>query len=551
MSLKRTFNKKFFLFLGVLLIISLVSFTHGMGNNTSPSYDVSSLGSESLKVFQCGNTSYFYGLIEQNLSSESQSILEAMRQDYVDEGGERIFWKYLFEGEKVNRKVLVLDTNGFNRIIDVYTASGTYRNEHGYDIEDYCRYIDQDRENIDYSTCNLGEYSDNFSTFNSSIMGYFDCKFSVKDPDHMYGLKWTTVEAKNSNGYYSSLKNGEFFFFNPILQLSKSGGINIEKAFSGKTVYSDILNITNTADGGSGVDMFLDLSADNLKSIGNSSFCDNKDYFPLGSIYYYAENGKYSTLNNAEADKEGYINIAFSNSPILGNQESIHELYLSNILTFEKDIPIKFRFNIPNNCYGNFRGNIKVFGWEPLYPSQNFTLEIPINLNITSSISTTPPEATIKYNQKLKDLEISGMDYNGQAVRVKCLSKYANEICNLNDKEGNSLNITLHYTGKGTDYLTFNITNLVYNGDPIKPVRNLFTIRNYKDRLVQYLYLNSMEGSIVVSLNYDKKTNKTKIIIGSSQEPVIYMEEGFVFIELITDNGKLKYNLDKARSIRS
>ncbi len=157
-----------------------------------------------------------------------------------------------------------------------------------------------------------------------------------------------------------------------------------------------------------------------------------------------------------------------------------------------------------------------------------------------------PPEAIIKYDNKLKDFVISGKDDYDLDVDVNYTEKsYFRELRKirdyvLTDDFGNELKIKISYTILG-NYILTNIAKLSYNGESINPNYNWLTIIDKKNgNINQHFYLS---GFGRINAVYNSKKDKTTIEIINGRKTTKIIKDGFFPIGLMTEKGKLSYNL--------
>ncbi len=162
----------------------------------------------------------------------------------------------------------------------------------------------------------------------------------------------------------------------------------------------------------------------------------------------------------------------------------------------------------------------------------------------------TPPEAIIKFDPKINDLVVIGVDNRDEDVDVSYEEisrrrwwKKQIRTYTLTDDAGNNLILKLRYK-KSRNYIHFRILSLKYNDEQeVKLKYNRFYISGFKKfkRLDQNLYVGKQ---FTIRANYNKKKDETKVTIREDNQRQKYIEEGMVLIELVTDKGSLKYNLE-------
>ncbi len=161
------------------------------------------------------------------------------------------------------------------------------------------------------------------------------------------------------------------------------------------------------------------------------------------------------------------------------------------------------------------------------------------------SIDKTPPEAEIVYDLQTQDAIIIGHDgINGAAVSEISLGKNKEKVV-IADDAGNTLTILDKDHEKGKKAV-LNIYSLQYNeSDPFNLDENKisFTSSNDKDDTLKSLtQVYQVQGVEKVKLDYNAKTNKTKVIwkvkgLDKEKEQI----DGIKILKLITNNGVINY----------
>ena len=354
MKIRSNQNKVVKISLLFIFIILAINFVCAIENTTI------------IKVFKCGNTTYW-----DNHTEEGRILNhELFERKY----------KSLFEGEQIKWKVLVYDSNGIEMLEDdnprtgyaVYATLGDELKP-GNNIEVNCI---PSTENIFLESCNIREYRDEITDFNSSTMKYFNCIFTVETPESMYGQKWVTVEAKDMGGSKSIMNESERWFFNPVIGININDSVDFKKLIPGKNVYSNEISVASGSDIGSEVIMDMFISGTDFSSSNENDSCPTKQTLPLDRFRYYSKNGNFDTSNLSNSDSEGYrpilYGIGFNNPhPFYNNYEMIPKnndpqlpvYYLANQIGPDDNMKLKFKIDVPRECKGNFdSGNIYVWG---------------------------------------------------------------------------------------------------------------------------------------------------------------------------------------------
>jgi hypothetical protein len=223
--------------------------------------------------------------------------------------------------------------------------------------------------------CNARILEEELDEFDSDIMQYYQCIFTVETSENMGGEYWVTVEATDLDYLSGTMDENEYWFFNPSIALGIDGGLFFEDARPGTSSYSETLLITNDAEDESGVllDMFIS-GTDFYDSSSSGAKCPTTNQLSLDAFSYFATLGAYSTLDDNRADTEGYVPIAYGigfndPNPFYGNNEIMHTdvnsngYYAGNILSPGANIALTFRLDLPEPCNGDFdSGSIYFWG---------------------------------------------------------------------------------------------------------------------------------------------------------------------------------------------
>jgi hypothetical protein len=170
-----------------------------------------------------------------------------------------------------------------------------------------------------------------------------------------------------------------------------------------------------------------------------------------------------------------------------------------------------------------------------------FFLVLSINFVRADNIETYP-EAIIKYDINSKNFIVMPYDSNTNISFVeKCMDKRCNrkiESYFLINPMGNKLNVAIQHD-KSISQDSFNLISLKYNNNKKIKFSNKFLIIDSKRKISSQF---SNKTSSVV-LDFDKKTNKTKIQIKENKKTNNNVADGMSFIEVRTNKGRLNYNL--------
>ena len=263
-----------------------------------------------------------------------------------------------------------------------------------------------------FAECGATDNQFDFTTFDPSIMSFYDCTFTVGDPssDQMYGKRFLTIEAQTSDPSVSgTMAENEYWFLNPIVAISSDGTLAFDNANHdgtgvepGTTAYSNTILVGNDADAGSGVmmDMFIS-GTDFYDPSSSGARCPSTNQLALTNFGYYATNGAFSTNGNIGADAQGYLPIPYS-TDISGSKRIIRftgmtgglncsdtinttsgivlranairgaspsssvveqDWNCGNALSPGAQMPLTFKLNLPEPCIGDFsNGNIYFWG---------------------------------------------------------------------------------------------------------------------------------------------------------------------------------------------
>src|SRR3989344_3222739 len=302
---------------------------------------------------------------------------DATEPGRISEDGQRLVERinnYAFEGEQISWKVLVMDKNGIDKVSDVFVTVGGSQGS-GNDIEANCDRTGWRPEGSIPSSCNARILEEQITEFDSDVMAFYECLFTVETPESMYGEYWVTIEAIDLDGLSGIMAENEYWFLNPVIALSVLGDLSFDNVRPGTSSYSSTILVGNDADEGSGVllDMFIS-GTDFYDSASSGAKCsDGTNKLSLDAFRYFATSGAYSTTGNTGADAEGYLPIMYgiafndpnpfydSNEIIKGSKEGAY--YKGNVLTPGAEMALTFKLDLPEPCNGDFdTGSIYFFG---------------------------------------------------------------------------------------------------------------------------------------------------------------------------------------------
>ncbi|MBT4166233.1 hypothetical protein HOE04_04315 [archaeon] len=325
---------------------------------------------------------------------------------------------YLFEGERYQVEVLVFDKNKIqDNMVDLVLEGEEYCTTECVDdgtgtcVErETCIPFDDYEVNCvetslyDYNACNARIDEETLSWDSETMQGY-TCTIDILDSEHMYGTYWMKVKSTSGltdeEGVYDEIAR---WFINPMISLSVDGDLDFDEIRPGTASYSTVL-LENTAEGGVLLDMFV-TGKDWPAADTNLGRCANVDdatglpvaptqyvnYLPLGAFRYYAENGAYSTRDDAvtnagvaynigfvrNSDAEGYVNIQkqlnagfeeamFDDAEVIQAGDTINGAgYSANVLyPGSAGMSVTFRLMLPEPCYGEFESESdgSIFFW--------------------------------------------------------------------------------------------------------------------------------------------------------------------------------------------
>ena len=342
-------------------------------------------------VFQCDNRV----VLDDNLEPGRRS-----------EGGENLVERhhnYAFEGEQIGHRVLVVDKNGIEKVSDVFVTFDE-------DREANCQRIGDPYEGQIPRECNARIGEEALTSFESGVMDYYDCLFTVEGREDMGGEGFTRVEAIDDDGLTGVMDEEELWFLNPEIALAIDGDIGFEDVRPGTFNYgTGSVVVGNDAEEDSGVmmDMFM-YGKDFFDSDTSGAKCPESNILKLydpttpvdghaSGIFYHAVSGAYTTdVSQPDAggargplgavrarDPEGYLNIGygdvFTRPGFYDGYEILNDkLYdlgtegapctgfgcysHGNVLSPGAEATLRFLLVLPEPCNGDFDTG-QIFFW--------------------------------------------------------------------------------------------------------------------------------------------------------------------------------------------
>lgn len=282
----------------------------------------------------------------------------------VSNSGEQLIERsqsYIFNGEQLAVKVLVLDKNGMEKVLapDVIVNGQQETNCHLDKIIPVTETL--------LTSCNakLGE-----ETFikppATNTMGYYTCVLTAEPTESMYGSLPITVKVTDLDGKSATTAEVLNYFFNPAISLSVLGAINFgQNVRPGTQATSPTIVVKSQSEGGVMLDMFI-VGKDFYDPNPSGALCQGSNSLKLSNFRYYATNGAYSTSSDPRADVSGYVPInyclgsecaftpAFYNTREIIQANPSGAYWLANQLANGAGISMTFRLSLPVPCNGNF-----------------------------------------------------------------------------------------------------------------------------------------------------------------------------------------------------
>jgi len=305
-------------------------------------------------VWQCDNRVVYDDATEPGrVSMDGQPMVERLNN-------------YAFEGEQIKWKVLVMDKNGIDKVADVYATVGG-------EMEANCDRLSWTPETL-LDSCNARILEEELDEFDRDTMAYYECTLTVETFESMHGEYEVTVQAVDLDGLTSDMVEMEYWFLNPIIELSIDGGISFDEVRPGTSSYSERVLVGNDAESSSGVLLDMFISGTDFYDLSSSGAkCGESNQLELSNFKYYATSGSYSTHNDARNDDEGYVGIEYGvgfndPNPFYDNNEIIQSsaktgpYYTGNVLAPGAEMSLIFRLDLPEPCNGDFDSG-QIFFW--------------------------------------------------------------------------------------------------------------------------------------------------------------------------------------------
>ncbi len=337
-------------------------------------------------VFQCGDRVVLDDAIQPwRTSTLGEDLIERNQH-------------YLFEGERYEVDALVFDKNKVEEDVVDMVLADEISNPIDAAFEGNCYKVAE--SDINFSDCNARIDEQTLTSYDPSTMQAWRCFIDIQPTEQMAGEYWMAVRATSGltgeEGIYDEVAK---WYINPEITINVDGALDFSGVRPGTAKYSTVL-VTNDAEGGVLLDMFITgknwPTADTapLGRCWDAGTSQLVNYLPLSAFSYYAENGDYSTrddaatdLNNYDSgttrtvDSEGYVNIQrqlndgfeeemFNEAEIIqANPFSVggpNPGYYANILyPGSVGMSMTFRLMLPEPCYGNFESETdgSIFIW--------------------------------------------------------------------------------------------------------------------------------------------------------------------------------------------
>ncbi len=191
--------------------------------------------------------------------------------------------------------------------------------------------------------------------------------------------------------------------------------------------------------------------------------------------------------------------------------------------------------------YGNFIVNVNIGAFNGLLDKSTINKIIRASeSNINDSIN---PEAIINYDSNSKTIIVSTDSNDNTLTKTercldkKCSKKIENYF--LIDDNGNKLSVSFKHD-KSNMQDSFNLQSLEYSDKKIKS-EDKFSIIDSKRKITSQF----SNKTLSVVLDFDKKTNKTKIQIKDGKKKNSSVKNGEYNIVVNADNGRLSYQINK------
>ena len=206
---------------------------------------------------------------------------------------------------------------------------------------------------------------------------------------------------------------------------------------------------------------------------------------------------------------------------------------------------LKIRYNVNNAGFADYSGTPVVVSAEGLHTLQFFSTDKAGNNEsvqaINFTIDKTPPAFTVQFNVASKDFEFAAFDNQVAAVPVSCNVSQ----CTSSDSAGNVsvLKFEKKSLGNSKNLLFKSITN---NGQSANFDPNLFNViySLNKGVIMELSQTVVIKHQQVANILYNKKLDQSVYSDWSkSAKPVITKYAGLKYLQLQTNNSKIKINL--------
>ena len=287
---------------------------------------------------------------------------------------------YVLENEIIYTFVLAVNYKGMENTKDVYiTVNGEKKVSCFKDSETEPFGWNFDQENRDEAAIRKTGLS-----FNPEIMAFYDCPYTVESSDEVYGGYFIDVKMLNNEGLEGGLDFPDSFFFNPIINLKvTSDNLNLGEVVAGQRIYTNPLAITTKSEDIEYVLRWMDISGEKFyNSLSESSNCKNI------SLSYFASSrdwvgGYYDTFNDPRADREGYVALPSNAGRVIIQKMGFFTWDRGSVLFSGGEMNLTFRLDIPEECTGNFSGEIDIIGSD--YQDEYQKVIVPLTLDLTAT----------------------------------------------------------------------------------------------------------------------------------------------------------------------
>jgi len=326
-------------------------------------------------VWQCGDRVVWDEEIQPwRMSGQDEEMLERTSN-------------YIFTGETYMVDVVIFDKNKIQDVVADLILDADLTTP-GHDIEANCVPTSAPSR-TEFLECGAKIDEEVITTFDSATMKAYTCTINIPDVSGEY---WMSAKAVRDT-QEGSINEFSKWFLNPSISLSVEGSVDFGSNIRpGTTSYSPTVQVKSTSQGGVLLDMFV-TGKDWYPTGSNLGRCWNEEagqlvnYLPLSAFSYYAEQGAYSTRDEATpkdtgyssviraVDSEGYVNInklinegfeekMFDDAEIIqaGGKVVANKGYNANTISSgTMGISMTFKLDLPEPCYGNFNAGTDGF----------------------------------------------------------------------------------------------------------------------------------------------------------------------------------------------